>query len=261
MSAEFASIEDDKPTTFPMTPFYDTEYETIVVSSPPAFAGKIENVRNDSQVSLLLHEPDGEYLVTGDAWIRESDPETNGDYIRGLIESEPATPKRAAHEQSLEFLESWIGQALMDWYGLRVVVEIEPVSMSYISDAMSIEELPSWQAVGMERTEAIRYDRAVVTVIRDDGYPMIQPITDVRLHDQAAIIEPLPKAILNDSQPACLLLHWHDDTIEHLGQRVIFGRFRTDNEPFRFVPGSSITLRKDGIIDTLRFIINGKCRT
>ena len=261
MSAEFASVGDGKPATFPITPFYDPEHETVVVSSPPAFSGKLENVRSDSRVSLLLRDAGGEYLVTGDARIRESDPEANAEYVRDLIESEPATPKRKAHEQSLDFLDSWIGQVLMGWYALRVVVEIESASMSHVSDVTSIEELPSWQAVGMERAEASRYDRAVITVVGDDGYPIIQPITDVRIHGRASVIEPVPTPVLYDSQPACLLLHWHDDAIEHLGQRVVFGRFRTDDEPPRFVPGSSTTFRRDGVFDTLRFIINGKWQT
>lgn len=52
LSAEFASVRDGKPAVYPVTPYYDHEQEVIAVTSPPAYAGKIENIKhNSSRVS------------------------------------------------------------------------------------------------------------------------------------------------------------------------------------------------------------------
>lgn len=261
MSGEFASVRDGRPTTFPLTPFYDADRGSVVISSPVAYAGKVRNVERDPRVSMLLHDPDGEYLVTGDARVRDDDPEANAAYVRALSESEPATPKRAANEEKYEFLESRLGNALVGWAGERLAVEIEPVSMDRVGDASPVEELPAWRAAGMDRTEALEYERAVLTVVGADGYPETRPVTSLRVRDGAARIEPGPATTPGDGQPACLLLHWHDEASVHLGQRIVRGRFRTGDGPPRFVPGSCSTLRNDGLLSTLRFVVDGKRRT
>lgn len=261
LTAEFTSIRDGKPVTYPLTPFYDEVTRRVVVSSPPAFAGKIENVRRDPGVAILLNDEDGEYVVVGAGHMRESDPESNAEYVRDLIRDEPETHKRRVFENSVEFIESVIGRRLMGWYGLRVVVEFEPISMTLVADSSSIDQLPAWTAVDMSEDEANSYERAILSFVGDDGYPKMQPVTTLRIRDGSAALEPDPTATVADGQPACLLLHWHDDEIKYLGQRVIRGRFRTKGEPPMLVPGSSFTLSVDGALGMIRFIIDGKRRT
>lgn len=261
LSAEFVSIRNRKPVIYPLTPFYDDETQRVVVSSPPAFAGKIENVRNDSRVAVLLHGDDDEYVVIGDGHVREGDPEMNAEYIRNRIRNEPETHKRATFEETIEFLESWIGEKLMGWYELRLVVEFDPISVIHTADSSSIDELPAWEGIGMNEKEANRHERAVLSIIRDDGYPLMHPITSLRLQDGGAILEPDPTERLREGQPACLLLHWHDNKLQYLGQRVVRGRFRTSENSLKFVPGSSSKLTIDGILSMLRFIINGRHQT
>ncbi|MFP8958484.1 cytochrome P450 [Natrialbaceae archaeon A-CW3] len=263
MSAEFASSRGGKPATFPLTPFYDTDRETIIVTSPVAYAGKVRSLERDPRVSLLLHDGEGEYLVTGDARVRDDDPAANAEYVRELTENEPMTPKRAANEEKFDFLESRLGHALVGWIGQRIAVEIEPKSIIRVSDPSPPPELPDWSDAGMSTAEATEYDRAVLTVVGDDGYPVTQPVTAVRHRDDGGIIDPLPAEAIRDGQPACLLAHWHDDASIYLGQRLIRGRFRLDGDDAvpRFVPGSSSTLRNDGLVDTLRFVVDGKRKT
>lgn len=261
LSAEFTSIRDGKPATYPLTPFYDDETQRVVVSSPPAFAGKVENVRRDRRVALLLHDGDGEYLVTGDGHLREGDPETNAEYVRSLITGEPKTPKRRVYEASVDFIKSWIGRRVMGWYGLRIVVEIDPTSMRRVAGPSPIDELPAWGAVGMGEPEASSYERAILSTVGDDGYPAMQPIPALRTRDEAAVLESEPSVPVEADQPACLLLHWHDDRVASLGQRVVRCRFRTDEGSTLLVPGSSFELTVDGPLDRLRFVIDGKRRT
>lgn len=261
LSAEFTSIRDGKPVTYPLSPFYDDETRRVVVSSPPAFAGKVENVRRDPRVALLLHDEDGEYLVTGDGHLREGDPVTNAEYVRSLITSEPTSAKRNVYASSANFIDSWIGRRVMGWYGLRIVVEIDPKSMSRVGDPSSIDALPAWAAVGMSEPEASSYERAVLSTVGDDGYPSMQPIAALGIREDAAVLESAPVVPVGAGQPACLLLHWHDDRVAYLGQRVVRCRFRTDEESSLLVPGSSFELTVDGALDRLRFIIDGKRRT
>lgn len=260
MSAEFAAGRDGKPVAFPMTPFFDRDRESIIVTSPVAYAGKAKAVERDPRVSMLLHDASGEYLLTGNARVND-DVEGNAAYVRALTNGEPPTPKRAANVEKYEFIDSWLGKLLVGWLGKRIVIEIEPAELNRMADTVSIEDLPTWPSVGMERDEAVQYDRAVLTVVDDDGYPVTRPITTIRLTDGAAVLEPESLETVRHGQPACLLLHWHDEASINLTQRMIRGRFKTDDGPVRFVPGGSSTLRSDGYLDTIRFIIDGKRRT
>ena len=260
MSAEFATCRDGKPATFPLTPFYDELRETIVVSSPVAYAGKVRSVERNPRVSLLLHDTTGEYLLTGDAVVRD-DVDANARYVRELNDREPPSSKRTANVEKYEFVDSRVGNALVGWLDRRLVIEITPRSIRRLANASFPPTIPAWPAVEMASTEASQYERAVLTVVGDDGYPVIYPITTVRIRDGSAVIEPEPVTDLDDGQPACLLFHWHDDASIYLGQRLVRGRFRFADGAPRFAPASSSTLRNDGPIDTLRFIVDGKRRT
>ena len=260
MSAEFSTAADGKPATFPLTPFFDDDRDTIVLTSPVAYAGKARAIERDDRVSLLLHGERGEYLVTGVARV-DDDVEANAAYVRQLNEREPATPKRVANEEKYDFIDSRLGSALVGWLGHRIVIEIDPVSMVHVGGPSSPARLDVWPEVEMYLAEAARYERAVCTVVGEDGYPVARPLASIRIIDGDALVEPAPDVPLADGQPACLLLHWHDDASVNFGQRVLRGRFRTDGTSTRFVPASSSTLRNDGIVDTVRFVLDGRRRT
>lgn len=262
-TAEFATLRDGKPETYPLTPFYDDDRGRVVVSSPPAYAGKVANVRADPRVSLLLHGADGSHLVTGEAVVRDDDLEANAEHVADLIQREPDSPKREANVASMELLDSRLGSWLLGWYALRVLVEIDPVSVTRVAHPASPSDadLSPWPAVDMAGAEASRYDRATLTRVGDDGYPVTRPVDSVSVRDGAAVLAPDPEPPPADGEPACLLAHWHDESLDRLGQRLVRGRFRTEDGDHRFEPGSSTTLRNDGILDTFRFIIEGKRRT
>ncbi|WP_290816922.1 cytochrome P450 [Halovivax sp.] len=260
MSGEFASSVDGKPATFPLTPFYDEDRGVIVVTSPVAFAKKADAVRKNPRVSLLLHDETGEYLVTGDATV-DDDLESNAPYVRELTDREPDTPKRIANEEKYDFVETRAGRVLAGWLGERIVIEVEPRAMTRVADPQGPLDLPAWPAVEMGQPEADRFERGVITVVGDDGYPKIHPVTSIRLDDDAAVVETTTPTPITDGQPACLLLHWHDEASIKLGQRLVRGRSRTMGDAFVLDPGSSSTLRNEGIVDTTRFLLDGKRKT
>ena len=279
LAAEFASVRDGKPATFPMTPFYDEERDRLVVSTAPAFAGKVENVRADPKVSLLFSDADGSLLVTGEASIRDDDLEANAEYVRRLIEGEPDTPKRAAMTKSVSFLGTRLGRWLLGWYGLRIVIEIEPTSIERVAGDAALRSFSAWDAAGIDRTEAEAYDRAVFTSVGADGYPRSWPATDLSVRDGALVVdwpegesavdgferestvEGSGRAPVADGEYGCLLFHWHADDLNDLGQRLVRGRYRVGDDGATFVAGSSSALRNDTALDFLRFVYDGKRRT
>lgn len=261
LTAEFASLRDGKPECYPVTPLYDEDRETLLVSSPPAFAGKVENVREDPKVAVLFHDDRGEYLLTGDARLRDADPESNGEYVADLLVDEPPSDRRRVHRENLAALDSVVGRLLMGWYAERVVAEIEPRALVRVGATAVIDHLPAWDAVGLDEREADRHERAMVVLRDEDGYPAIQPVTGLRVREEAVVFEPEPPVMPDDGQPACLLLHWCDDDLDRLGQRLVRGRFRTAESAFEFVPASTFDLRRDGLLDEIRFVLAGKLRT
>lgn len=260
LTAEFASIKDGKPGLYPITPLYDEDHNLLVVSSPPAFAGKVERVAENPKVGLLLHDDGGEFLVIGKATLRDANPTANAEYVADCMLSEPPSDRRAVHEEAINSLDSLLGRWLMGWYAERVVALIEPQSIEQVGDGTTAERIDAWPAAGMDDREAGRHERALVAIVGDDGYPTIRPLTEVRTDGHAATLAPSPTPTPADGQPACLLCHWTDEGLDSLGQRVVRGRFRTSDGACRFVHGSHFDMRRDGHLDTVRFIVRGKRR-
>ncbi|WP_254538353.1 pyridoxamine 5'-phosphate oxidase family protein [Halomarina litorea] len=258
LTAEFATASGDRPVTFPATPFYDDDRGVLVVSSPPAFAGKVDAARSNPRVSLLLDGKGGRVLVRGRATVRDDDLRANAAYVRERIEAEPVGPKRDAFLRSSAAQTSEVGRFLFDWYALRIVVEVEPEHVERLGVPGRVH-VPPWPAVGMDESEATEYDRATFTVV-EDGFPVTRPIEGFTVSDGKAHIERWSGPV-EDGRPGCLLVHWHDDDVSRLGQRVVRGRCRADEGTLLFDPGSSFTLRNASLLDTLRFVWEGKRRT
>ncbi|MCU4751318.1 pyridoxamine 5'-phosphate oxidase family protein [Halobacteria archaeon AArc-curdl1] len=259
LSAEFASVRDGKPAVYPVVPYYDHEQEIIAVTSPPAYAGKIENVRHNSRVALLLHDDGGEYLVIGDGQIRDIDLDASAE--KNLIRNEPETPKRGAVEEGVKFYESRLGQLLFGWYALRLVVDITPRSMVRLGDRTSIAESSNWEAADMDADEANTYERTVLSIVGEDGYPLIEPFTSLTIDGDGATLDSELTASVDDEQFACLLLHFQSENGNRNGQRVIRGRILHRDGSSIFVPGSSYAFKLDGVLDFFRFMLDGRRRT
>lgn len=261
LSCEFATVRDGKPVTYPVTPYYDAERGRVVVSSAPAYAGKIENVKRDHKLALLLHDERSEYLLTGEGYVREDDLEANADYEWSLKAAEPEGVKRAGNEKMKQLTDSWLGGKLMGWYALRILVEIEPRSMIRLGGRTTVDGVPTWDVVGMDDAEGSRYDRAVLSIVGDDGYPEVTPLAEIRLEDGNATFEPSVDLSFEDGQPSCLLVHWQGPEGDTHGQRVIRGRLHDNDGSVSFTPGSSFVTTLDGGRDRLRMIVDGRRRT
>lgn len=262
LSCEFATVRGGKPVTYPVTPYYDDERNRVVVSSAPAYAGKIENVKRDSRLALLLHDESGEYLLTGDGDVHDEDLEANAEYEWGLKFAEPEGAKRTGNEKMKAFVDSWFGEKLMGWYALRILVEIEPKSLVRLGETTAVDGVPAWDAIDVDDAEGRTYDRAVLSVVADGGYPEVTPLDSLRIDGGNATFDARADVAFDDGQPACLLVHWQGAAGDTHGQRVVRGRLREDGTGApRFAPGSSFVTSLDGGLDRFRMVVDGRRRT
>ncbi|MGM0590523.1 MAG: pyridoxamine 5'-phosphate oxidase family protein [Halobacteriota archaeon] len=260
LTAEFGTTRDGRPATVPVTPFFDREREVVVVTAAPAFAGKADRAAANPRVSLLLHEDGCRLHLVGRATVRDTDLEANSAIVERLIRDEPRSPKRRAMTAAAEFLGTRLGLLFLDWYGLRILVEIRPTALDDHSyDGTTT--VPTWRAAGIGRTEAGTYDQVVATVTDDAGYPRSWPVSPATVRDGRLRLRPPEDVSLADGQPACVLVHWHDEDLTRLEQRLIRGRCRKDENGLSFDPGSSFHLRNRTPRDRIRFVVDGKRRT
>jgi hypothetical protein len=260
-AAEVATAAGDRPRTYPLTPFYDEDREAVIVTSPPAYAGKVDTVRENPKLSVLFYGPDEPFVLYGRGTVRDDDLEANAEYVQELIRSEPPSEKREGFTRTSSLLDSRIGRFLFGWYALRLVVEVEPVRVEPLADARA-GSLPAWPEQGVDGAEAGSYDRLALTVVDGDGWPTTRTVRGVRRRGEEALVleTDLP---VRDGQPACLLCHWHTPDLSKLGQRLFRGRVSAADggDRVRFEPGSSTSMRNATLLDRLRFIWNGKRRT
>lgn len=259
LTAEFATTAGGRPATVPLTPFYDRERDTVVVTASPAFAGKAERAAADPRVSLLLHGTDGRLHVTGRATVRDDDLRANAAVVERLLRDEPPTPKRAAMTAAVDFLDTRLGLLLLDWYGLRILIDVESTAVERMPTG-GATTVPAWPAADVDGTEAETYDRAVATVVQD-GWPRSWPLSTPTVREGRLRLVPPPDVTPTDGQPACVLCHWHDDDLSALEQRLIRGRCRLDGDAVWFDPASSVHLRNRTPLDRFRFVVDGKRRT
>lgn len=257
-AAEVATSSNGRPRTFPLSPFYDEDREAVIVTSPPAYAGKVDTVRKDPRLSLLFYAADEPFLLYGRGTVRDDDLEANAEYVQELIRSEPPSPKREGFTKTESWLDSRIGRFLFGWYALRLVVEVEPVRVEPLGSTAA-GELPPWLDQGVDTDEAASYDRLSLTAVDEDGWPSTRTVTDVTIDgDRALLATDLTVA---DGQPACLLCHWHTPDLSKLGQRLFRGRVASAGDRIAFDPGSAMRMRNATTLDRLKFIWEGKKRT
>lgn len=260
LTAEFATAVNGRPATVPLTPFYDRTREVVVVTAAPAFAGKADRAAADPRVSLLLHGTDGRLHLTGRATVRDTDLEANAAVVERLLRDEPPTPKRAAMTAAADFLDTRLGLLLLDWYGLRILIDIESTAVERVRGCGVGTAVPAWPAADVDASEAETYDRVVATIVQD-GWPRSWPVSTPTVRDGRLRLTPPAGASPADGQPACVLCHWHDGDLSALEQRLIRGRCRLDGDEVWFDPASSAHLRNRTPLDRLRFVVDGKRRT
>lgn len=260
LTAEFSAHTDGKPVTYPLTPFYDADRDSLFVTSAPAFASKVEKARENPEVSLLIDSPDDPLHVRGTATVHDDDLRHNARYVRRLVRSEPPSHKRSVFLKTERKLANPVGGLFLDWYGLRLLVEIQPTDVERVTGG-STSEFEAWPAVDMTGEEARKHEHAVFTWVDERG-PRTIPVTEFSVEDEDAVLDLAGAVDIDERQPCCLLLHWHGDDMRHLGQRMVRGRATaSSDDSVEFTPASSFEMSNEGVLDFLRFVWNGKRKT
>lgn len=267
VTAEFATAGGGRPMVYPLTPLYDEERECVVVTSPPAYAGKVDAVRENPAVALHCYGggADGRgLLVRGTATVDDDDVHANGDYVARLIAEEPDGEKREAFSDS-SVLDSRLGRLLMDWYTLRVVVRIDATEVNEVPDVSTAPSLPAWPAAGLDPGEAAKHRRLSLGLAGGDGeHPTPTPVGGIEVDSagEVATLDPVAPVTASEGDPACLLMHWHTPDVKRLGQRVVRGRVvGVEDGRVRLRVGSHFSMRRETRLDMLRAVLEGKRRT
>jgi len=258
--AEFTTVRDSRPATVPLTPFYDEKREVVVATASPAFADKASRAAVNANVGMLLHGSDGPIHLTGAATVRDDDLEANAARVEQLIKDEPPSQKREVLLETTEFLKTRLGQLLLDWYSLRIVIEIDPISV-VPGSATTTAGVRAWPTANIDEREAQSYDKAVVTVVDTDNWPQTWLLDESAFDDGPLRLTPPDGVSLTDGQPACVLCHGFSHDLQNITQRLLRGRVRERTDGFGFDPASSHRLRNETKLDFVRFVVDGKRQT
>ncbi|MGW7382428.1 pyridoxamine 5'-phosphate oxidase family protein [Streptomyces sp. NPDC054794] len=237
-TCEFATLgRDGTPLAWP-TAVRRHEDGTLRLTTSLAFAQKALNVRRDGRVALLFSDPTGSGLgdapqifVGGRAECPDdirTGPEDLEDYWRVLFERQP-------HSRS--YL-SWPMRRLMDWYYLRLVITVAPEQV--IVRPASVPPLPQASAVAggaplPGAAQLAGYSTAVLGVRDASGAPVLARTRTAPAAGGFAVLPPDDCAVAPG--PASLLVHRHDERLNHMRNALVRGELCRTDEGWLLVPG------------------------
>ena len=133
LTSELIYISDDYPLATPVTTFYDEDEESIIVTTSIAFYNKIKCIKSNPNVAILYsrsgyNDIDDEpiVLVQGRAIVHDKDFNKNRDYLANLLPKQRESWKKTVYIKMARELSTFLGRILMDWYMIRVIIEVKP---------------------------------------------------------------------------------------------------------------------------------------
>ncbi|MFF4486410.1 pyridoxamine 5'-phosphate oxidase [Streptomyces sp. NPDC001544] len=216
---------------------------TLLLTTSLAFAQKALNVRRDGRVALLYSDPTGSGLqhapqifVGGRAVCPDdimTGPEGAEDYWRMLFERQP-------HSRS--YLAPGV-RRLMEWYYLRLLITVTPEQVVVRPPLASLP--PSQPAVGKGPVGSLpgsaqlaRHPSAVLAACDETGAPALARTRPVATDAGFAVTLPSDCAVT--AGPASLLVHRHDERLNHLRNTLVRGELRQTGHGWLLVPGTVV---------------------
>ncbi|MFD0268581.1 pyridoxamine 5'-phosphate oxidase family protein [Streptomyces sp. NPDC127106] len=264
-TCEFVTLgRDGTPVAWP-TAVARRDDGTLLVTTCLAFAQKALNVRRDGRVALLFSDPTGSGLghapqvfVSGRAECPDTimtGPQGAEDYWRRLFERQP-------HSRS--YLTRPM-RPLMSWYYLRLLITIEP---EHVIVRPPLEDLthrgaPESVTGGQPLLGAAQLGRAPSAVLaaRDASGAPVLARTLPRPTPSGYLVE-VPADCPVEEGPAGLLVHRHDERLDHMYNAFVRGTVQRTGAGWLLVPSTVIEPMGSGrVSDALRVLRQTKRST
>ncbi|WP_405625183.1 pyridoxamine 5'-phosphate oxidase family protein [Streptomyces sp. NBC_00016] len=256
-TCEFVTLgRDGTPLAWP-TAVRRREDGTLLLTTSLAFAQKALNVRRDGRVALLFSDPTGSGLehapqifVAGRADCPDdimTGPQGAEDYWRMLFERQP---------HSRAYVTAPM-RRLMDWYYLRLLITVTPeqVIVRPPLPPLSLPEQPSPRGrnplPGADRLAG--FPSAVLAARDAFGVPVLARTRPVPTDDGFVVDVPSDCAAVPG--PASLLVHRHDDRLNHMDNALVRGELRASGDGRLLIPTKVVEPMGSGRpIDAVRLL-------
>lgn len=148
LTCHYASLtRDERPITWPVTPYVNDDRRSVDVSTGLAYPAKAERARRNPNVGLLFHDAVGltlkappTVLVLGKAAVRDSDLQANTDrYLERSRRKIPAAIRAP-----------WFVLGAQSWYWTRMWIEVTPVKILWWQHKKLGDPPRVWEADGIE---------------------------------------------------------------------------------------------------------------
>ncbi|MEU7698073.1 pyridoxamine 5'-phosphate oxidase family protein [Streptomyces sp. NPDC039028] len=264
-TCEFATLgKNGAPAAWP-TAVERRDDGTILLTTSLAFAQKALNIRRDGRVALLFSDPTGSGLrsapqisVTGRARCPDlvmAGPQGAEEYWRRLFQRQP-------HSRS--YLSRPM-RPLMSWYYLRLLITVEPQE---VLTRPALDELPAAGAPvhtpgGRPLPGAAQLASLPTAVLacRDAAGAPLLARTRPLPTPEGYLVE-VPGDCPVEPGPASLLVHRHDEHLNHMYNALVRGDLRPTADGWVLVPARVIEpMGSGGPKDALRVLRQAKRAT
>ncbi len=266
-TGEFATFtQAGQLSVVPVSPLWDEERQTLVITTATGLALKAYHVHRNPIVSILLSEPFASGLTNPPTVLVQGSATVSEDFTgKRLAKFGRIIGEKVA---GVNYRTSPIMRRLMDWYYVRLLIDIVPERMiiwengdwhqtptvlgsplPLYAEPPQVHDTapPQWQ----RRLPALvrAYPTGVVTVPGPDGYPFSfrTPVT-VPPSTHALTIPAIPPSLAASNVPAALdgslLFHTYaaDMKLNHMRQYQVRGRVTVQDQaatltPTHFFPG------------------------
>ncbi|MFJ7076884.1 pyridoxamine 5'-phosphate oxidase family protein [Streptomyces sp. NPDC098781] len=232
-TCEFVTLgKDGTPLVWP-TAVWRRPDGTLLLSTSVAFAQKALNIRRDGRVALLFSDPTGsgleqapEIFVGGRAECPDeisTGPQGAEDYWRMLFERQP-------HSKAYV---SFPLRRTMAWYYLRLLITVTPERVIVREPPAPLAEPPRPSTLP-GAVQLARHPSAVLAARDASGAPVLARTRP--LPADGGFEVGVPEDCTAVPGPASLLVHRHDEKLNHMHNALVRGELRRSGTTWLLLP-------------------------
>ena len=253
LSSEVATIaRDGTAAAWPMVALWLPERSRFVLSTSIGFPAKIGHLRRDPRIALSFSDPTGSGLTSPPVVLVQGTATVSEDVLTTSSADLLAHWRRvnALQPVSRFFSSTPPARWFMDWYYMRLVLEVTPHRVLWWPDrdttappkVLVLSPVPAGPrypdpgpdgVVPAEMHERLaRFDGAVLSGLDDDGRPVALR-GRARVEGERVLWPATPGTGLT-AGPAALLCHSHDEKLWNLRSFQARGRIDRDDDGWEF---------------------------